>query len=56
MKEDMPTNEICRVCVHSNNIGRDGCYCILYGIIIGYSKHECRGFKREQVPEQEDDC
>jgi hypothetical protein len=27
---------------------------VKYGIIIGYSKTECRGFENEQVREQKD--
>ena len=47
--------EVCKSCDYANPKHSAQCYCTKYGIIIGYSKTECRGFKNEQVREQEDD-
>ena len=46
--------EICRACKHAKDKHNGSCYCTQYGIIIGYSKTQCRGFEREQVQEPED--
>ena len=45
--------EICRECKNARDRYGGSCYCVKYGIIIGYSKRECRGFEREQVPQPE---
>ena len=47
-------NKVCKECTHARDRHGDSCYCVLYGIIIGYGKEKCRGFEREQVPEQKD--
>lgn len=46
--------EICRTCEHAKERFGDSCYCTLYGMIIGFSKHECRGWKRGEVSEHTD--
>lgn len=46
--------EICRECRHARRKTWRTVECIRYGIIIGYTKSECRGFEREQIPEQKD--
>ena len=48
--------EVCKKCAHGKSRTRDSCYCTLYGIIIGYSKIRCDGFKEgesEQVQRKE---
>ena len=46
--------EVCRECAHAKDKAHGGaCYCTKYGIIIGYSKQDCRGFEREQVRKPE---
>lgn len=49
---------ICKECAYSKDHMGGGCYCIHYGIIIGYPKPFCAGFERrennEQVWEQKD--
>jgi hypothetical protein len=48
--------EICRTCVHAKDKSTKfggSCYCVLFGIIIGYSKTDCRGYEREQVQEHQ---
>lgn len=44
---------VCLSCEHAKQKHRESCYCVKYGMIIGYSKTECRGFEREQVREPE---
>lgn len=41
--------KICTECAHARDKFGESCFCVLYGIIIGYSKTECRGFEREQI-------
>lgn len=36
--------EICRECEHGKQRFGGSCFCTLFGIIIGYSKTECRGY------------
>lgn len=45
--------KVCTKCAYGKRRCGDSCYCVLYGIIIGYSKTSCRGFEREQVREPE---
>ena len=47
---------VCLECKHGKQRFMACCYCVKYGITIGYSKTECRGFEREQVQESENDC
>ena len=42
--------EVCKDCANSQKRFGDSCYCTLYGIIIGYSKTECKGWKHEEIP------
>ena len=50
---------VCRNCKYAKEKGWNSCYCVKYGIIIGYSKTNCvsheyeRGEDVEQVHEQE---
>lgn len=46
--------KICPKCEHAKKKSGESCYCVKYGIIIGYSKTSCRGFEREQVQERKD--
>lgn len=48
-----PPEKVCAVCQYGKRRCGESCYCVLYGIIIGYSKTSCRGFEREQVREPE---
>ena len=45
---------ICKTCRNARDQFGRSCYCIRYGIIIGYSKIKCdgyeRGANREQIP------
>ena len=40
---------LCPSCKFAKDRFRESCYCVKYGIVIGYSKKECRGYKLEQV-------
>ena len=44
-----PDNEeaICMKCRFARDRFRESCYCTKYGIIIGYSKKECRGYETD---------
>ena len=42
---------VCPSCKWAKQKNRESCYCVKYGIIIGYSKIECRGHEVEQVSE-----
>lgn len=42
--------EVCKSCEFAKEKFANSCYCIKYGIIIGYSKEQCRGY--EQVRQQ----
>ena len=53
-RAETETPKVCLSCGHARQKFVESCYCVLYGIIIGYSKTECRGWKREQVREPED--
>lgn len=55
MEYAMAKKAVCLECEHARQKFKESCYCVKYGIIIGYSKTECRGFEREQVPQPEDD-
>lgn len=50
--------EICKECEYARDKFGKSCYCVKLGIIIGYSKQECRQFERagerEQVQEPKD--
>ena len=43
----------CVDCEFARNKFRDSCYCVKYGITIGYHKVSCGGYVREQVHEPE---
>jgi len=40
---------VCLSCKHAKQKFRESCYCVKYGITIGYSKLDCGGYEREQV-------
>lgn len=41
---------VCMTCEHAKQkTGGGSCYCVKYGIIIGFGKLECRGYEREQI-------
>lgn len=42
---------VCVKCEHAKQKHNDSCYCVKYGIIIGYGKVSCDGYEDEQVPE-----
>lgn len=44
--------EVCRTCRNAKDQFGKSCYCIKYGIIIGYSKVQCDGFERGSGGEQ----
>lgn len=44
---------VCTGCKWSKDHAQGACYCIKYGIVIGYPKADCRGCEREQVRKQE---
>ena len=52
--------DVCRDCRHAKDKGHNSCYCVKYGIIIGYGKAHCvsyepgRGEDREQVRSEKD--
>lgn len=50
--------DVCKECANAKDHMGGGCYCLQYGIIIGYPKMYCVGFKErennEQVRQQED--
>ena len=46
--------EGCSRCAYGKQRCGESCYCVLYGIIIGYPKKDCRGFADEQVRERQD--
>lgn len=37
---------ICEHCKNAKDKRGAACYCVQYGIIIGYPKDSCRGFER----------
>ena len=37
----------CTDCQYAKQKFRDSCYCTRYGIIIGYSKKDCKGWEKE---------
>lgn len=43
---------ICKTCRNARDQFGRSCYCIKYGIIIGYSKTKCDGFERGSDGEQ----
>lgn len=45
---------VCVECRHAKHRSGESCYCIKYGIIIGYNKVDCRGYDRDEVPQSED--
>ena len=47
-------DKVCPSCEYAKKKHGESCYCVLYGIIIGYSKTSCRGWKLEQVSERTD--
>ena len=44
----------CLDCEYAKQKFRESCYCTQYGIIIGYSKRECKGYKKEELNEHID--
>ena len=53
-KNRKPPDKVCAHCAYGKQRCRESCYCVKYGIIIGYSKTTCRGYEREQVSEHTD--
>ena len=47
-------DSVCASCAHARQKFRESCYCVQYGITIGYGKIDCKGWKREQVSQPED--
>lgn len=54
MEYQKPPEKVCKQCAYGKQRCGNSCYCVRYGIIIGYSKTSCRGYEREQVREPED--
>ena len=54
MQYSTEKEKVCPKCEHAKKKSGESCYCVKYGIIIGYSKTSCRGFEREQVQERKD--
>lgn len=46
---DIKRNSCCLDCQHARQRFRESCYCIKYGITIGYGKVSCEGYKDEQI-------
>jgi hypothetical protein len=44
-KEHSGFRDICKECGNAKDHMGGGCYCLQYGIIIGYPKMWCVGFK-----------
>ena len=41
----------CMNCEWAKSKFRESCYCVKYGIVIGYTKITCKGWKHEQETE-----
>lgn len=41
----MSDTNVCCACRFSKDRFRDSCYCVQYGMIIGYGKKTCKGYK-----------
>lgn len=41
----------CKGCAYARDRFGDSCFCVLYGIIIGYGKGACKGFDEIREPE-----
>lgn len=37
--------DVCRRCKHAKDKGHNSCYCVKYGIIIGYGKTHCVSYE-----------
>lgn len=48
MKYMPQQKKVCMECKYGKQRTCESCFCTLYGIIIGYSKTNCEGYKREQ--------
>lgn len=46
--------EICRDCKFARDKYGGSCYCVKYGIVIGYSKRNCVGYERNEVQKPKD--
>ena len=40
--------DICRTCKYAKDKGHNSCYCVKYGIIIGYGKTRCVSYEAER--------
>ena len=40
--------EVCRTCGHAKDKGWNSCYCVKYGMIIGYGKIYCVSYEPER--------
>ena len=50
--------DVCRTCKYAKDKGHNSCYCVKYGIIIGYSKTHCVSHefaKEDQEGEKDED-
>ena len=46
--------EVCRDCKYARDKYGGSCYCVKYGIVIGYSKKVCVGYERDEIRKQKD--
>jgi hypothetical protein len=53
IEKDYSRGTLCKECRHGKDRFRESCYCVKYGIMIGYGKRECEGYDK-QVQEQKD--
>ena len=44
----MGMKDICKDCDNAKEHRNGGCYCLKYGIIIGYPKQFCAGFEERK--------
>ena len=44
--------QICTECANARQKFQESCFCVKYGIIIGYSKTNCPGFDPEESEEE----
>lgn len=45
--------QICTECANARQKFQESCFCVKYGIIIGYSKTNCPGFDPEEDHDDE---
>ena len=43
--KDINRSNICKTCRNAKDKYKEACFCTQYGIIIGYGKEKCKGYK-----------